>query len=69
MTLEFSISYQLFVYNFADSGVESSTTYAGHEGATSDGEVQQSFDEDTTSQEGPTPQPSLEDAMQRLGKI
>ena len=35
-----------------DSGVESSTTYAGLEGATSDGEIPQSFDEDTISQEG-----------------
>ena len=32
--------------------MESSTTYAGLEGATSDGEIPQSFDEDTISQEG-----------------
>ncbi len=48
----------------ADSGVESSATYAGHEGAASDNELppSQSLDD------GASPAPTLEDAMQRLAE-
>ena len=48
-----------------DSGVESSATYIGHEGATSDNELPtgQSLDEEAS----PAP-PTLEDAMQRLAE-
>ena len=45
-----------YIVIIADSGVESSTTYAGHEGAISDGELPHSFEEDTISQDV-TPQP------------
>ena len=52
--------------HFTDSGVESSTTYAGHDGgAISDCELtqSQSIDEVVAS-----PAPTLEDAMQRLAE-
>ena len=56
----------LYQFTFIDSGVESSTTYAGHDGgAISDCELTQSQSIDEV---GASPAPTLEDAMQRLAE-
>lgn len=54
----------ILFFFISDSGVESSTTFVGHDCATSDGEYLPN--EDTISIS--TPQPTLEDAMQRLAE-
>ena len=52
----------MYQFYFSDSGVESSTTFAGHDGgAISDCELTQSQSIDEVA----SPAPTLEDAMQR----
>ena len=59
----------LFSFHFADSGVESSTTYLGQDGgAISDCELTQSQSIDEVGEALASPAPTLEDAMQRLAE-
>ena len=56
-------------FYFADSGVESSTTYLGQDGgAISDCELTQSQSIDEVGEALASPAPTLEDAMQRLAE-
>ena len=59
----------LHSFHFADSGVESSTTYLGQDGgAISDCELTQSQSIDEVGEALASPAPTLEDAMQRLAE-